>query len=126
MALGWSGHPKSLKRLFFTEMWERFSFYGLNAVLVLFLTKAAHIPDDMAMIIFGSYVTYVYLSTTLAGFLADRLYGYAKVAYMGGVMILIGHLSMAVSEFNFNLFFIIFLCIFCYIYISYDKRYYKC
>ncbi len=105
MALGWSGHPKSLKRLFFTEMWERFSFYGLNAVLVLFLTKAAHIPDDMAMIIFGSYVTYVYLSTTLAGFLADRLYGYAKVAFMGGVMILLGHVTMAVSELNFGLFY---------------------
>jgi POT family proton-dependent oligopeptide transporter len=105
MALGWSGHPSSLKRLFFTEMWERFSFYGLNAVLVLFLTKAAHIPDDMAMIIFGSYVTYVYLSTTLAGFLADRLYGYAKVAYMGGIMILLGHVTLAISELNFNLFY---------------------
>ncbi len=83
MAHIWSGHPSSLKRLFFTEMWERFSFYGLNAVLVLFLTKEAHIQEDLALIIFGSYVTYVYLSTTIAGFLADRLYGYAKVAFMG-------------------------------------------
>ena len=105
MAHIWSGHPSSLKRLFFTEMWERFSFYGLNAVLVLFLTKEAHIPEDLALIIFGSYVTYVYLSTTIAGFLADRLYGYAKVAFMGGVLILLGHITMALSGLEFNLFY---------------------
>lgn len=105
MFTGWRNHPKSLKRLFFTEMWERFSFYGLNAVLVLFLTKAAHIPEDLALIIFGSYVTYVYLSTTIAGFLADRLYGYAKVAFIGGVFILIGHLTMALSNLSFSLFY---------------------
>lgn len=105
MAHIWSGHPSSLKRLFFTEMWERFSFYGLNAVLVLFLTKEAHIPEDLALIIFGSYVTYVYLSTTIAGFLADRLYGYAKVAFMGGLLILLGHITMALSGLEFNLFY---------------------
>jgi POT family proton-dependent oligopeptide transporter len=105
MAHIWSGHPSSLKRLFFTEMWERFSFYGLNAVLVLFLTKEAHIQEDLALIIFGSYVTYVYLSTTIAGFLADRLYGYAKVAFMGGVLILLGHITMALSGLEFNLFY---------------------
>ncbi len=103
--LNWSTHPKSLKRLFFTEMWERFSFYGLNAILVLFLTKEAHIPDDLAMIIFGSYVTYVYLSTTIAGFLADRLYGYAQVAFLGGVFILSGHIAMALSGFYFGFFY---------------------
>jgi len=105
MLKGWSNHPKSLKRLFFTEMWERFSFYGLNAVLVLFLTKAAHIPEDLALIIFGSYVTYVYLSTTIAGFLADRLYGYAKVAFIGGIFILLGHITMALSGISFSLFY---------------------
>lgn len=102
----WKGHPKSLKRLFFTEMWERFSFYGLNAVLVLFLTKSAHIPENLALIIFGSYVTYVYLATTIAGFLADRLYGYAKVAFMGGILILLGHISLALSGVTFNLFYL--------------------
>lgn len=101
----WSNHPKSLKRLFFTEMWERFSFYGLNAVLVLFLTKEMHIKDDLALIIFGSYVTYVYLATTIAGFLADRLYGYAKVAFMGGILILVGHITLALSGFYFELFY---------------------
>lgn len=101
----WKGHPKSLINLFFTEMWERFSFYGLNAVLVLFLTKAAHIPENLALIIFGSYVTYVYLATTIAGFIADRVYGYAKVAFMGGIFILLGHLSLALSEFSFNIFY---------------------
>lgn len=102
----WKGHPSSLKRLFFTEMWERFSFYGLNAVLVLFLTKSAHIPENSALIIFGSYVTYVYLATTIAGFLADRLYGYAKVAFMGGIFILLGHLNLALSGITFNLFYL--------------------
>lgn len=102
----WKNHPNTLKHLFFTEMWERFSFYGLNAVLVLFLTKAAHIPENLALIIFGSYVTYVYLATTIAGFLADRVYGYAKVAFMGGILILLGHLSLAISAFNFNIFYL--------------------
>lgn len=101
----WKNHPSSLKRLFFTEMWERFSFYGLNAVLVLFLTKAAHIPENLALIIFGSYVTYVYLATTIAGFLADRVYGYAKVAFMGGICILLGHISLALSDVTFLLFY---------------------
>ncbi|MDD3265642.1 MAG: peptide MFS transporter [Burkholderiales bacterium] len=102
----WRNHPSSLKRLFFTEMWERFSFYGLNAVLVLFLTKSAHIPENLALIIFGSYVTYVYLATTIAGFLADRIYGYAKVAFMGGIFILLGHLSLALSVIDFKIFYL--------------------
>ncbi|MEN9945929.1 MAG: hypothetical protein RLZZ293_315 [Pseudomonadota bacterium] len=98
----WKNHPKGLQTLFFTEMWERFSFYGLNAILVLFLTTNAKIPQEQALIIFGSYVTYVYLSTTLAGFLADKFYGHIKVAWFGGVMILIGHLAMAMSDLYFN------------------------
>lgn len=99
-------HPRALNRLFFTEMWERFSFYGLNAILVLFMTKVMHIPDGDALIVFGSYVTYIYLSTTLGGILADRLFGYYRVVFMGGLFILCGHLLLAASAYSMSLFYL--------------------
>lgn len=99
-------HPKALSRLFFTEMWERFSFYGLNAILVLYMTKVMHEAPDDALIVFGSYVTYIYLSTTLGGILADRLFGYYQVVFMGVACILCGHLLLAGSSLSQNLFYL--------------------
>jgi POT family proton-dependent oligopeptide transporter len=99
-------HPQSLGRLFFTQMWERFSFYGLNAILVLFMTKVLHISDSTALIVFGSYISYIYLSTTVGGILADRLFGYYRIVFMGGIFILCGHLFLAVSFYSINLFYL--------------------
>ena len=98
-------HPSALKRLFFTEMWERFSFYGLNAIVVLYITKVVGVPENTALVITGSYITYVYLSTTIAGYLADRLFGYYRVVFIGGIFIFFGHISLAISEISFSLFY---------------------
>lgn len=98
-------HPQALKRLFFTEMWERFSFYGLNAIVILYITKVVGIPENTALIITGSYITYVYLSTTIAGYLADRLFGFYRVVFIGGIFIFLGHISLAISAMSFNLFY---------------------
>lgn len=104
--LNLKNHPSALKRLFFTEMWERFSFYGLNAIVILYITKVVGIDENTALIITGSYITYVYLSTTIAGYLADRLFGYYRVVFIGGIFIFLGHISLAVSGVTFALFYL--------------------
>jgi POT family proton-dependent oligopeptide transporter len=93
------GHPSGLFVLFFTEMWERFSFYGMRALLVLFLT--ASIGDggwdwtrEQAMALFGSYVGLVYLSTMLGGYFADNVMGYRKAVILGAALMTAGHFSM--------------------------------
>lgn len=94
------GHPSSLFVLFFTEMWERFSFYGMRALLVLFLTSS--IGDggwdwtrEQAMALFGSYVGLVYLSTMLGGYFADNVIGYRWAVVVGAGLMTLGHASMA-------------------------------
>lgn len=94
------GHPSGLFVLFFTEMWERFSFYGMRALLVLFLTSA--IGDggwdwsrEQAMALFGSYVGLVYLSTMLGGYFADNIIGYRLAVVVGAFLMTLGHASMA-------------------------------
>lgn len=93
------GHPSGLFVLFFTEMWERFSFYGMRALLVLFLT--ASIGDggwdwtrEQAMALFGSYVGLVYLSTMLGGYFADNVMGYRNAVVVGAALMTGGHFSM--------------------------------
>jgi POT family proton-dependent oligopeptide transporter len=94
------GHPSSLFVLFFTEMWERFSFYGMRALLVLFLTS--NLADggwdwtrEQAMALFGSYVGLVYLSTMLGGYFADKIIGYRWAVVVGALLMTLGHASMA-------------------------------
>lgn len=96
------GHPSGLFVLFFTEMWERFSFYGMRALLVLFLTSS--IGDggwdwtrEQAMALFGSYVGLVYLSTMLGGYFADNVMGYRWAVVLGAFLMTLGHASMAVE-----------------------------
>lgn len=96
------GHPSGLFVLFFTEMWERFSFYGMRALLVLFFT--ASILDqgwgwqkDHAMAIFGSYVGLLYLSTMLGGYFADKIIGYRYAVVIGALLMTLGHGAMAIE-----------------------------
>ncbi len=96
------GHPAGLFVLFFTEMWERFSFYGMRALLVLFLT--ATLMDggwawtrEQAMALFGSYVGLVYLSTMMGGYLADKKIGYRYVVLIGALLMTLGHAFMAME-----------------------------
>ena len=97
------GHPKGLFILFFTEMWERFSFYGMRALLVMFFTSTAlnggwDWSREQAMALFGSYVGLVYLSTMLGGYFADKVIGYRYAVLVGALLMTLGHGSMALES----------------------------
>lgn len=101
----WFGHPVGLSTLFFTEMWERFSFYGLRAMLVLFMTAAATgnnpglaLTEAKAGSILGLYTAGVYLLALPGGWIADRLIGPRRAVFWGGVVIAAGHFSMAIPS----------------------------
>jgi POT family proton-dependent oligopeptide transporter len=103
------GHPSGLFVLFFTEMWERFSFYGMRALLVMFLTSSMidggwGWSREQAMTLFGSYVGLVYLSTMLGGYFADKKIGYRMAVVVGALLMSLGHASMAIeTEFSIYL-----------------------
>lgn len=96
------GHPSGLFVLFFTEMWERFSFYGMRALLIMFFT--ATLADggwgwtrETASALFGSYVGLVYLSTMLGGYFADKVIGFRWAVMVGAFLMTLGHAAMAVE-----------------------------
>ena len=92
-----AGHPKGLYMLFFAEMWERFSFYGMKALLVFYLTKHWLFGDGKSQLIAASYGALVYITPVLGGYLADRYLGQRKAVLFGGVLLAIGHSLMAVE-----------------------------
>ncbi len=97
---GLGGHPRGLTTLFFTEMWERFSFYGMRALLMLFMVKAAAegglgYDTKRAAAIYGTYTMSVYLLSILGGFIADNFIGARRAVLAGGIVIACGHYSMA-------------------------------
>jgi len=94
------GHPSGLFVLFFTEMWERFSYYGMRALLVMFFTASLMEegwawPREHAMALFGSYTALVYLSTLIGGYMADKKIGYRMAVVVGALLMTMGHASMA-------------------------------
>ncbi len=89
------GHPVGLYILFFTEMWERFSFYGMKALLIFYLTKYHLFSDSAGNLIIGSYAALVYAVPVIGGFIADKYLGFRKAIVFGGVMLVLGHLGMA-------------------------------
>lgn len=96
------GHPAGLFVLFFTEMWERFSFYGMRALLVLFLVSSLGIggwdwPRENALALYGTYLALLYLTPIIGGQLADRYLGYRKAIIIGAVIMTLGHASMAIE-----------------------------
>jgi POT family proton-dependent oligopeptide transporter len=96
------GHPSGLFVLFFTEMWERFSYYGMRALLVMFFTASLMDegwawPREHAMALFGSYTALVYLSTLVGGYMADKKIGYRMAVVIGALLMTLGHASMAVE-----------------------------
>lgn len=100
---GFFGHPRGLGTLFFTEMWERFSYYGMRALLVLFMTAplaAGGLGFDVAKAgaIYGLYTSFVYLLALPGGWVADRIIGQRKAVLYGGIIIAAGHFSMAVES----------------------------
>ena len=79
------GHPRGLYVLFFTEMWERFSYYGMRALLVLYLTKHFLFDREAAYGLYGAYTTLVYITPVIGGFLADRYLGARKAVTIGAI-----------------------------------------
>lgn len=97
------GHPRGLSTLFFTEMWERFSYYGMRALLILFMTAApaaGGLGYDTATAgaIYGLYTSMVYMTTLPGGWIADRLIGPQRAVLYGGILIASGHFSMAIPS----------------------------
>jgi POT family proton-dependent oligopeptide transporter len=94
-----SGHPRGLATLFLTEMWERFSYYGMRALLVLFMVDATHggmaMSDQMATSVYGIYTACVYLMALPGGWLADRVLGAQRAVWYGGTIIALGHFTLA-------------------------------
>jgi POT family proton-dependent oligopeptide transporter len=96
------GHPKGLSTLFFTEMWERFSYYGMRALLLLYLTAAVSaggmgLSAEDGAAIYGLYTAGVYMAAIPGGFVADKLLGLRQSVFWGGVLIALGHFSMALG-----------------------------
>lgn len=85
-----TGHPKGLAVLFATEMWERFNYYGMRAILVLFLTKALLVDKAFASNLYGSYTSLVYLTPLLGGYIADRYWGNQRSIIIGGLLMALG------------------------------------
>ncbi len=89
------GHPKGLYVLFFTEMWERFSYYGMRGLLIFYLTQHFLFSDEKSYAIYGAYTALVYLAPVLGGALADRYLGARKAVTLGAILLVCGHLGMA-------------------------------
>jgi proton-dependent oligopeptide transporter, POT family len=102
----WFGHPRGLATLFFTEMWERFSYYGMRALLMLYMVGSVSQPglgfgERRAATIYGLYTMCVYLSGIPGGWLADRVFGHYRAVLYGGIIIAAGHFTMAVPGLPF-------------------------
>ena len=89
------GHPRGLFILFFTEMWERFSYYGMRGLLIIYLTQHFLFSDEKSSILYGAYTALVYVMTIIGGTLADRYLGARKAVTFGAVLLVLGHFGMA-------------------------------
>lgn len=106
---GFFGHPKGLFTLFFTEFWERFSYYGMRAILLFYMYYEVSkgglgLPENLALAIMSIYGSLVYMSGIIGGWLADRIFGTSKAVFYGGVFIMLGHIVLAIPG-NVPLFF---------------------
>lgn len=91
-------HPRQLYLLFFTEMWERFSFYGMKALLLAYMVTQLNFDEPKGYAILGSYAALVYTMPMFGGMLADRFLGYRKAITFGGILMTIGHLVLAIPQ----------------------------
>src|SRR5436853_7576635 len=100
---GFFGHPRGLSTLFFTEMWERFSYYGMRALLTLYMTKTLAegglaFDEKYASVIYATYVSAVWYLPLIGGWLADKILGARRAVLIGGIVIACGHYSMAIDS----------------------------
>jgi len=96
-AIAQKGHPKGLYVLFATEFWERFSYYGMRAIFVLYMTKVLFLDKSLASNIYGSYTGLVYLTPLIGGYVADRYWGNRKSIFVGGALMALGQFLMFFS-----------------------------
>lgn len=94
------GHPRGLSTLFFTEMWERFSYYGMRAILLYYMYYSVSqgglgMDKTVAASIMAVYGSLVYLSSVIGGFVSDRILGSRKTVLYGGILIMLGHIALA-------------------------------
>ncbi|WP_438311951.1 peptide MFS transporter [Sporosarcina sp. FA9] len=107
---GFFGHPKGLFTLFFTEFWERFSYYGMRAILVFYMyyelsQGGLGLDKTLALSIMSIYGSLVYMSGIIGGWLADRIFGTSKAVFIGGIFIMFGHIALAIPG-TITLFFV--------------------
>ena len=91
------GHPKGLVICFLTEMWERFSYYGMRALLIFYLTQHFLFSDEAAAGIYGAYISLVYITPVIGGIVADRYLGPSKAVILGAILLVTGHMGMAIE-----------------------------
>jgi proton-dependent oligopeptide transporter, POT family len=94
----WFGHPKQLARLFTTEMWERFGYYGMRALLTLYLVNYFFFKDEVSGAIYGAFTALVYLTPLFGGLIADRYLGYKSSVKLGAIMMALGYLGLCVGN----------------------------
>ncbi|MGM0837004.1 MAG: peptide MFS transporter [Bacillota bacterium] len=107
---GFFGHPKGLFTLFFTEFWERFSYYGMRAILVFYMyyeisDGGLGLSEELALSIMSIYGALVYMSGVIGGWLADRIFGTSKAIFYGGILIMFGHIALAIPG-SLSMFFV--------------------
>lgn len=91
------GHPRGLVVCFFTEMWERFSYYGMRALLIFYLTQHFLFEQAQASLVYGTYISLVYITPVIGGYLADRYLGSRKAVTLGAILLVFGHAGMALE-----------------------------
>lgn len=94
-------HPKGITALFLTEMWERLSYYGMRALLVLYLVKSLGFTDKDAGVVYAYYTSFVYLTPVIGGYITDRYLSYRFSIYLGSILMLLGHLSLALDDLTY-------------------------
>ena len=99
------GHPKGLFVCFATEMWERFSYYGMRALLIFYLTQHWEFTDSASYLIYAAYTSLVYITPVFGGILADQILGSKKAVTYGAILLVLGHTGMAIES-NVQIFYI--------------------
>jgi POT family proton-dependent oligopeptide transporter len=96
------GHPKGLFYLFFAELWERFSFYGMRALLTLYMIEKIFVAiaerDTATAVVYASYGSLVYASTVIGGQISDKILGMRSSIFLGGILMAIGHFVLAIEN----------------------------
>src|ERR1700678_2107318 len=90
--------PRGLYLLFFTELWERFGFYTLQTIIILYMTKSLLMTDDKAYLLYGTFSSMLYLTPVIGGYLADRYLGFQRAIIYGGILLILGYALTAIPS----------------------------